>query len=337
MNICKKKPDNLTPLDVIGLEPSDSSHTMPRGGSGRSRASNSMTVPARSASIGGNRDTAEAAPPDGWSLVGASTVRPQPKAGDLSPFGKINKAAPMTFGPSSIFAGKKGDPKNRDSSMSRIPSTSSNMFSMPQNSDASVEPPVSKGSRSSWKPSVDLGTGGPPDPAVEKRKLRLLPRTTPAVSEVGSDDRTSGGSNIPTMAVMSEEDAKAKIEEDVNEFFGIRALDEAESYFSSLPTEYRHCLVDILVTKAIEMKEPDVKLVRGLFVRVRLKGLCSPEVFEEGFNGLAEVLDDLAVDIPKAWSYFVMLLKGSGLDEDEERLARIVEKTMDPDKLDRLL
>jgi translation initiation factor 4G len=52
MNICKEKPDNLPPLDVIGLEPSDTSHTMSRGGSGRNRASNSMTIPARSASIG---------------------------------------------------------------------------------------------------------------------------------------------------------------------------------------------------------------------------------------------------------------------------------------------
>jgi hypothetical protein len=32
-------------------------------------------------------------------------------------------------------------------------------------------------------------------------------------------------------------------------------------------------------------------------------------VFEEGFNGLVEALDDLAVDIPKAWPCFVMLLR----------------------------
>ena len=55
MNICKEKPDNLPPLDVIGLEPSDtSSHTMSRGGSGRSRAPSGMPVPVnvRSPSIG---------------------------------------------------------------------------------------------------------------------------------------------------------------------------------------------------------------------------------------------------------------------------------------------
>jgi translation initiation factor 4G len=54
MNICKEKPDNLPPLDVIGLEPTDTSHTMSRGGSGRNRSSNSLSMPpnARPASIG---------------------------------------------------------------------------------------------------------------------------------------------------------------------------------------------------------------------------------------------------------------------------------------------
>jgi len=89
--------------------------------------------------------------------------------------------------------------------------------------------------------------------------------------------------------------------------------------------------------KSIEMKEPDVKLVGDLFARVREKDLCSSAVFEEGFNPLAEILDDLAVDIPKAWQYFVILLKGSGLDQDEERCARIAEKTMDSDRLTKLL
>ena len=54
MNICKEKPDNLPPLDVIGLEPTDTSHTMSRGGSGRNRNPSSLSMPpnSRSASIG---------------------------------------------------------------------------------------------------------------------------------------------------------------------------------------------------------------------------------------------------------------------------------------------
>ena len=194
---------------------------------------------------------------------------------------------------------------------------------------------------------MDLAAAAPPDPDPQRRRLRLLPRSkplgeeskasTPAVSEDGSDDEGADETGALTPAGMSEGEIKTRIEEDIKEFFGIRMLDEAESYFSSLPTEHRYWLVDALVMKSIEMKEPDVALVGDLFVRVREKDLCSPGVFEDGFNRLAETLDDLAVDIPKAWPYFAILLRGSGLDQDEERRRRIAEKTMDPDKLNRLL
>jgi translation initiation factor 4G len=55
MNICKEKPDNLPPLDVLGLEPCDApSLSLLRGGSGRGCAPSGMSVPinVRSASIG---------------------------------------------------------------------------------------------------------------------------------------------------------------------------------------------------------------------------------------------------------------------------------------------
>lgn len=295
---------------------------------------------------GGNRDASDVQHPDGWSVQGAA--RPQPKAGDLSQFGKINKVAPMSFAPTSVFNNKKGgDPKGRDSPMSRTAS-SSNMFSMLQSTDGIVEPPPGKSSRPpSRKPSVDLGSSGAPEPAPQRRKLQLLPRTRPVgeeskasstpASEADSDDEAADEGDALAPATMSEGEAKAKIDEDVKEFFGVRMLEEAESYFSSLPVEHRHRLVDTLVMKSIDMKEPDVMLVGDLFIRVREKDLCSPAVFEEGFNALAELMDDLAVDIPKAWQYFAILVKGSGLDQDEERYTRIAEKTMSPDRLTQYL
>jgi translation initiation factor 4G len=296
---------------------------------------------------GGNRDVLDAPHPDGWSIAGQGAARPQPKAADLPQFGKIKEVASMSFAPTSVFNNKKGDPKSRDSPVSRTAS-SSNMFSMLQSSDAIVDPPTLKGSRPpSRKPRVDLGVSGPPKLVPQRRKLQLLPRTrhvgeqskasTPAVSEAGSDDEAAEEGDTLAPAAMSEGEAKSKIDEDVKEFFGFRLLDEAESYFSSLPAEHRHRLVETLVMKSIEMKEPDVRLVGDLFVRVREKDLCRADVFEEGFNDLAELLDDLAVDIPKAWLYFAILLKGSGLDQDEERYARIAKKTMDPNRLNQLL
>ncbi|KAH9006257.1 armadillo-type protein [Lactarius hatsudake] len=295
---------------------------------------------------GGNREVADT-PRPWWSAVGAGAAHAQPRAGSQSQFRKINKVAPMSFAPTSVFDDKKGGPKSRDSPMLRTAS-SSNMFSMLQSSDVTVDPPTPKSSRPpSRKPSVDLGVGGPLEPPQQRRKLQLLPRTkpvgeesepsSPSASEAGSDDEAAGEGDTSAPAAISEGEAKAKIDEDIKEFSGIRMLDEAESYFSGLPTKHRHRLVDALVMKSIEMKDRDVELVGDLFVRVREKDLCSPAMFEEGFIGLAEILDDLAVDIPKAWSYFATLLKGSGLDQDEERCARIAEKTMDSDRLNQLL
>ena len=43
MSVCREKPDNLPPLEAIGLEPSDQSYPITRGGSGR---------PPRQASVG---------------------------------------------------------------------------------------------------------------------------------------------------------------------------------------------------------------------------------------------------------------------------------------------
>jgi len=73
---------------------------------------------------GGDRNDHPQVGPDGW-IIGSNAPRPRPKVGDLSNFGKISKGQPMTFGPSSVFAGKKTETKKE--SISR---TASNMLSM---------------------------------------------------------------------------------------------------------------------------------------------------------------------------------------------------------------
>lgn len=89
---------------------------------------------------GGDRSDVPQVGPDGWAVAGAasSAPRPPPKAGDLSQFGKIanTKGQPMTFGPSSVFAGKKGSAAaEKRESLSRTAS-SSNMFMMLENAGA---------------------------------------------------------------------------------------------------------------------------------------------------------------------------------------------------------
>ncbi|KAJ2985127.1 hypothetical protein NUW54_g10254 [Trametes sanguinea] len=210
------------------------------------------------------------------------------KAGDLSQFGKINKSTPMTFGPSSVFQ-KDSKSKSRESTLSR--QGSSNMFSMlSANPEITAEVTSAKSSRPpSRKSSIDLGSGGAPEAPPQRRKLQLLPRSvplenkpesTPGTSTAASEDEGAESTNEPSMSV---EEAKTRIEEDSKEFFSIRDLDEAEVYFTKLPAEHRHLLVDKLVTRAVESKEADAQLVADLFERAHAKNLCSPATFEEGF------------------------------------------------------
>ncbi|OSX61566.1 hypothetical protein POSPLADRAFT_1170204 [Postia placenta MAD-698-R-SB12] len=294
---------------------------------------------------GGERGDHSQIGPDGWAVAGGNVPRAQPKAGDLSNFGKIQKAAPMTFGPTSVFAGKKEN-KSRESTMTRA--GSQNMFSkLMENPELATEAASSKSSRPpSRKPSVDFGAAGAPEVPLQRRKLQLLPRTlpksdetkadsTPATSEAGHSEDEGG--DAPSALSMTEAEANVRTKEDSKEFFSIRDLDEAEVYFTKLPTEHRFRLVDKLVTSAIESKEADAQLVASLFSRALSRNSCSPHSFEEGFMPTAEILDDIAIDAPKAFDLMAIMMKGAGLDKDEERRARLASKSMDSDKLLALL
>ncbi|EIW54449.1 uncharacterized protein TRAVEDRAFT_173662 [Trametes versicolor FP-101664 SS1] len=290
---------------------------------------------------GGDRNDHQQIGPDGWAVAGGPAPRQPPKAGDLSNFGKINKSTPMTFGPSSVF--QKDKTKSRESTLSRQGST--NMFSMlSANPEIAAEVTSAKSSRPpSRKSSVDLGPGGAPEATPQRKRLQLLPRSvpvdgkaesTPAGSTAGSDDEGAESTSGPSMSV---EEANTRISEDLKEFFSIRDLNEADVYFTKLPTEHRHLLVDKLVTRAVESKEADAQLVADLLDRAHSKNLVSPASFEEGFNPVAEIIDDIAIDAPKALNLFAIMMKGAHLHEDEERRARLTGKSMDSDKLVSLL
>ena len=240
------------------------------------------------------------------------------------------------MGPSSVWAGKK-DGAKRDSTLTRV-NSSSNMFMMLGRDAEAMPETSSKPSRpSSRRTSVDLGT-----PEPQRRKLQLLPRSKPVEEENkingGSADHSEdeGGDEVPP--VMSEAEANKKIAEDIKEFFSVvRSVDESEHYFTKLPSEHHHLLVDKMVSKAIESKETDGKLVADAFARAVEKKLCSISAFEEGFLPVAELLDDIAIDAPKAFQILATMMKGAGLDKDEERRTKIAQKSMDSDKLVELL
>ena len=64
--------------------------------------------------------------------------------------------------------------------------------------------------------------------------------------------------------------------------------------------------------------------------------LCCISDFEEGFLRVAEVLDHIVADTPKAVQVMATMM-GAGLDRDEEHRSRIVQNSTDSDKLLKLL
>ncbi|KAJ7188714.1 hypothetical protein C8R46DRAFT_1171656 [Mycena filopes] len=276
---------------------------------------------------GADRGEFQGPGPDGWNVAGGNTPRPPPKAGDLSNFGKIgssSKGLPMTFGPSSVFSGKKD---NKRESLSRA-SSSSNMFSMLSQSGET---------------SADATKGAAPEAPAQRRRLILQPRSKPTEEQgsataeatpVGSDnsDDEEEEEEAPGMSV---EDADKKIAEDSKEFFAVRNLDEAEVYFTALPAIHHPRLIEKLVGQAVEGKESNAQLVADLVARAVSKELCTADALEAGFTPLVEILEDLVIDAPKAPNSMALMMKSASFDS--ERTARIAAKTEGADALLALL
>jgi len=278
----------------------------------------------------GRRDTRDPSQtgPDGWT-----TPAKQPaKAGDLSRFGKISKSTTMAFGPSSVFSNK--NEKRESASVTRV-SSSSNMFAA-LNSNEATPDAVSMGSRTanstrppSRKASVDFSVSSVTD---GRRKLLLQPRTQMASdagsfrddagsaigqSEQGDDDAASAATSAVQASVpagMTTEQAKRKIKEDIKELFSLRQPAEAEGYFS-LPAEFRWLLVEELVTKAVDGKPADVKLVSDVFSVAVSKSLVDEAQFLQGFAKDMEYLEDTSTDSPNAYANVASLLKAANLSQ----------------------
>jgi translation initiation factor 4G len=293
-----------------------------------------------------SREYSQTTGPDGWTTTGPpqAASRPPAKAGDLSNFGKINKVAQSSLGPSAVF---RKDAKPRESPTISRSSSSANMFSMLNNVDIAVEPPPSRGSQPpSRKPSGDFTNTGIGS-AGGRRKLNLLPRTLPVGhGEDGVDspitpNKGSDSESDPEEGeiregdeeevAMSREAAQKKVNEDVKELFAVRNLDEAEEYFKALPSVHHPRLIDQILMQVLDKKEADAKFVAEFFERAAEKQLCTPANFEQGFERPMTPLDDLAVDVPAAFKLMAIAVQGARLPKDAvERLSEKIMVDGDP-------
>ena len=171
--------------------------------------------------------------------------------------------------------------------------------------------------------------------SVGRKKLQLLPRSVgvPVAGPVDSNEDFPLEVTVEEpepLPSMSESQAKAKIEEDVRELFQIRDLTEGIAYFESLPGEYRHLLVDKLVSK-MDAREFDVTFTEKLFARVVGAGACNEETFEQGFAPTMESLEDISVDVPTAYAVMARLLLAAKLSRSAVgRLADSISYEGDP-------
>ena len=61
------------------------------------------------------------------------------------------------------------------------------------------------------------------------------------------------------------------------------------------------------MSTAVESKD-DARLIYQLFAVAASKGLCSTASFEEGLTPVVEIIDDIAIDAPKAFQSLEMMV-----------------------------
>ncbi|CEH11709.1 eukaryotic initiation factor 4f subunit p130 [Ceraceosorus bombacis] len=255
--------------------------------------------------------------PDGWNTVPAAPR--QSKAGDLTAFGKVTRSdsnRPIGIGPQSVFARKNQKSEDGSNPPSRT-NSSANMFSLLNQTDA-ADPTAAQ-------QNAAAAAAGGNEP--QRPKLNLAPRTKPMPGDGKADDAaTTKDEAQADEAELSDEEAKRKISNDVKEFIELRDVSEGKMALESLPSSRRGEFVAKIVEVVLNKKQDDVRDVCKLFTAATESDLISEEAFVEGLKDQVAFLDDLAVDIPQAYTFVAMLVNAAGLPQERiESLADTIE------------
>ncbi|WVN88428.1 uncharacterized protein L203_103638 [Cryptococcus depauperatus CBS 7841] len=271
--------------------------------------------------------------PGEWQAV-QSGARTLSRPTDFSGMGKNMSASgnAPSFGPSSVFASRKG--KGNTAGMttppiSRQPS-SANMFSALNDAHEA---------------EAAGGDGG--EPGAQRKRLNLAPRTKPIPGderegegemeaevevevEVEGDGESGGEEEIEE---LSEERAKAKIDVDMKELWGEKdqggsrnPVDIVE-YFVSLPESRRPLLAERLVSDIFRIsKTKEAQIVAKGWRMALDQQSVTVDVLRQSLEGRMATLDDEAIDFPGAYSAVAYLVRGIDLSqEDVEGLGEKIE------------
>ncbi|KAL0253970.1 hypothetical protein I308_101349 [Cryptococcus tetragattii IND107] len=268
----------------------------------------------RGGSRSGNRR--DGAQPGEWQSV-SSNPRSISRPTDFSNIGRNISSSSVTpsFGPSSVFANRKGKAAAASGTPSPISRPSSaNMFSALHDAHESESP-------TERRTSVDEGEAAP-----QRKKLNLAPRTKPLAAE---DDGREEGEEAQSEeeaagTALSEGDIKSKIDLDMKELWGdkdqggSRNPSDVAEYFSSLPESCRPLLATRLLDdlfRISKLKDAEV-VAKGWKVSLEQQAVSS-EVLKQALEARMPTLDDEAIDFPNAYDAIVLLTRSLSLSDDD--------------------
>ncbi|KAG0357060.1 hypothetical protein BG005_003980 [Podila minutissima] len=242
---------------------------------------------------------------DGWSTVGSGPTPPK-KAGDLSSFGNTSRSKVNglpSLGPGGSGGSVFGSLNKTKRAEKAAPQAESNRNSTIGSANIFAALEGDSGDR---RGSVD-------EKPVERRRLNLLPRSTPVAESEGA--ATPVEKEAPKAGPKKTEDeAKRSIENTLKEYMSIRDMTEMVASVAELDECYRPLFVTEFVNQSMEMKQSDVDSVADIFKKLSGDGLISKEDFEAGFADPLEFLPDTAIDVPNAYKITAQLLEAAGLD-----------------------
>ncbi|KAI8578375.1 hypothetical protein K450DRAFT_247591 [Umbelopsis ramanniana AG] len=258
--------------------------------------------------------------PDGWSTVGnASPTGPARKAGDLANFGKIerSKSRNGVLGPgSSPFA-----------SLSAVNRQGSKSGEKKVVSEEKASASASSDSIGTANMFSALGGEGHEDEKapLERKRLQLLPRGATASGDIVSSpvaqtpsEPAAATANDAAAPKMSEDDAKRKIKNMFEEFYGIKDKNELYECIKDLGSNEYHPQWVQYGMGVVESKAEDVELVKEVFSGAQERELISKDDFRKGIQQfMDEIYEDLRIDVPLAPKYVPQLITAAGFDPKE--------------------
>ncbi|KAL1915503.1 uncharacterized protein VTP21DRAFT_6627 [Calcarisporiella thermophila] len=258
---------------------------------------------------------------DGWNTVGGGRegsggARNERKAGDLGGFGRVDRSKfqrGLGLGPgssSNVFASLSASSKKKDAPPGGA--------SAGEGRKEEKSSPGGIGSNNMFS-ALAGGEVEPAAPAIpqERKKLNILPRTKPLPDQQPQQTQADSGElgQAPaTRSKYSKEEAEKKIKNSLEEFWNIRNIEEVIYFIEDLEDPLLHTsFLSALLNSTIERRKEDVSLTCQVLHKVAENAVIPRPSVHSAFAQLVEMVGDIAIDVPSAYSFMGQLLVAARL------------------------